>query len=106
MCIHRYYAIHREVYKWFNISFDEFGRTSSPQQTEICQAIFKKLLENNWLSENSMQQVQSHEQWLISLFCLDVLLSSSVPCVCFSSILLFGGSLIDVLSCYHDTAVL
>ncbi|KAI5604345.1 hypothetical protein BDE02_01G282700 [Populus trichocarpa] len=53
----KYYAIHREVYKWFNISFDEFGRTSSPQQTEICQAIFKKLLENNWLSENSMQQL-------------------------------------------------
>lgn len=53
----RYYAIHRDVYKWFDISFDEFGRTSSPQQTEVCQAIFKKLLENNWLSENTMQQV-------------------------------------------------
>lgn len=55
--LYRYHAIHREVYKWFNISFDEFGRTSAPQQTEICQAIFKKLLDNNWLSENTMQQV-------------------------------------------------
>ncbi|KAI8024393.1 putative methionine--tRNA ligase [Camellia lanceoleosa] len=53
----KYHAIHKEVYKWFNISFDEFGRTSSPQQTEVCQAIFKKLLENNWLSENTMQQL-------------------------------------------------
>ncbi|KAI3459685.1 hypothetical protein Pfo_016348 [Paulownia fortunei] len=53
----KYHAIHKEVYKWFNISFDEFGRTSSPQQTEVCQAIFKKLLENNWLSENIMQQL-------------------------------------------------
>lgn len=53
----RYHAIHKEVYEWFNISFDEFGRTSSPQQTEVCQAIFKKLLDNNWLSENTMQQV-------------------------------------------------
>ncbi|XP_010264123.1 PREDICTED: probable methionine--tRNA ligase [Nelumbo nucifera] len=53
----KYHAIHREVYKWFDISFDEFGRTSTPQQTEICQAIFKKLLENNWLSENTMQQL-------------------------------------------------
>ncbi|CAN1334374.1 Probable methionine--tRNA ligase [Linum perenne] len=52
----KYHAIHREVYKWFNISFDEFGRTSSPQQTDVCQSIFKKLLENNWLSENTMQQ--------------------------------------------------
>lgn len=53
----KYHAIHKEVYKWFNISFDEFGRTSSPQQTEVCQAIFQKLLENNWLSENTMQQL-------------------------------------------------
>ncbi|KAD7478040.1 hypothetical protein R6Q59_026451 [Mikania micrantha] len=53
----KYHAIHRDVYKWFNISFDEFGRTSTPQQTEVCQAIFKKLLENNWLSENTMQQL-------------------------------------------------
>jgi hypothetical protein len=55
--IYRYHAIHKEVYDWFNISFDNFGRTSSPQQTEVCQAIFKKLLENNWLTENTMQQV-------------------------------------------------
>lgn len=53
----KYHAIHKDVYQWFNISFDEFGRTSSPQQTEVCQAIFKKLLENNWLSENTMQQL-------------------------------------------------
>ncbi|KAJ8540416.1 hypothetical protein K7X08_030335 [Anisodus acutangulus] len=52
----KYHAIHKEVYKWFDISFDEFGRTSTPQQTEVCQAIFKKLWENNWLSENTMQQ--------------------------------------------------
>ncbi|KAJ3703440.1 hypothetical protein LUZ61_007145 [Rhynchospora tenuis] len=53
----KYHAIHRDVYKWFDISFDHFGRTSSPQQTEICQAIFNKLWENDWLSENTMQQL-------------------------------------------------
>ncbi|GJY39541.1 probable methionine--tRNA ligase [Tanacetum coccineum] len=53
----KYQAIHKEVYNWFDISFDHFGRTSTPQQTEICQAIFKKLLDNNWLSENTMQQL-------------------------------------------------
>ncbi|RZB70364.1 Methionine--tRNA ligase, cytoplasmic [Glycine soja] len=31
----KYHAIHKEVYNWFNISFDEFGRTSCPQQTEM-----------------------------------------------------------------------
>ncbi|KAI4369246.1 hypothetical protein MLD38_017711 [Melastoma candidum] len=53
----KYHKIHKEVYEWFNISFDIFGRTSSPQQTEVCQAIFKRLYDNNWLSENTMQQL-------------------------------------------------
>ncbi|KAH0928879.1 hypothetical protein HID58_014606 [Brassica napus] len=53
----KYHAIHKEVYDWFDISFDKFGRTSTPEQTEVCQAIFKKLFENNFLSENTMQQL-------------------------------------------------
>ncbi|XP_009414754.2 probable methionine--tRNA ligase [Musa acuminata AAA Group] len=53
----KYHAIHRDVYEWFDISFDKFGRTSAPQQTEVCQAIFHKLLDNKWLSENTMQQL-------------------------------------------------
>ncbi|CAA7393341.1 unnamed protein product [Spirodela intermedia] len=53
----KYHALHKEVYEWFDISFDEFGRTSTPQQTEVCQAIFQKLLDNKWLSENTMQQL-------------------------------------------------
>jgi methionyl-tRNA synthetase len=35
----KFYDIHSAVYKWFNISFDHFGRTSTPQQTEIAQDI-------------------------------------------------------------------
>ncbi|XP_004296962.1 PREDICTED: probable methionine--tRNA ligase [Fragaria vesca subsp. vesca] len=53
----KYHAIHKQVYEWFNISFDKFGRTSTPEQTEVCQGIFNRLLENNWLSENTMQQL-------------------------------------------------
>lgn len=45
------------MYEWFDIGFDHFGRTSTPKQTEICQDIFRKLLDNNWLSENTIQQV-------------------------------------------------
>ena len=55
----RYHAIHKEVYDWFGISFDKFGRTSTPEQTEVCQAIFNKLWDNKWLSENTMQQVNA-----------------------------------------------
>ncbi|KAL1208324.1 Methionine--tRNA ligase, cytoplasmic [Cardamine amara subsp. amara] len=53
----KYHAIHKQVYDWFDISFDKFGRTSTPEQTVVCQEIFKKLWDNNWLSENTMQQL-------------------------------------------------
>uniref|UniRef100_A0A453IN35 methionine--tRNA ligase n=2 Tax=Aegilops tauschii subsp. strangulata TaxID=200361 RepID=A0A453IN35_AEGTS len=53
----KYHVIHDEVYKWFDIKFDKFGRTSAPEQTEVCQAIFHKLMENKWLTENTMQQL-------------------------------------------------
>ena len=30
----KYFKIHKEVYEWFNIKFDHFGRTTTQQQTE------------------------------------------------------------------------
>ena len=29
----KYFKTHEETYKWFNIDFDIFGRTSTPEQT-------------------------------------------------------------------------
>jgi hypothetical protein len=31
----KYIKLHEEIYKWFNISFDKFGRTATEEQTEI-----------------------------------------------------------------------
>ncbi|KAJ0170340.1 hypothetical protein K1T71_014268 [Dendrolimus kikuchii] len=31
----KYFEIHNSVYRWFNIGFDYFGRTSTPEQTEL-----------------------------------------------------------------------
>lgn len=56
LCDH-YHAIHRDIYKWFNISFDYFGRTSTPKQTEIVQAIFKKCDENGYITEKETEQL-------------------------------------------------
>ena len=33
----KYFAAHRDIYRWFGISFDHFGRTPTWQQTEIAQ---------------------------------------------------------------------
>ncbi|CAN7058084.1 hypothetical protein IGI04_015030 [Brassica rapa subsp. trilocularis] len=72
----KYHAIHKEVYDWFDISFDKFGRTSTPEQTEVCQAIFKKLFENNFLSENTMQQLYCNT---CQKFLADRLVEGSCP---------------------------
>jgi methionyl-tRNA synthetase len=53
----RYYAIHAEIYHWFNIVFDKFGRTSTPIQTEIVQDIFKKLDARGLIQEHTIEQL-------------------------------------------------
>lgn len=30
----KFFDIHNDVYRWFNIGFDYFGRTTTPEQTE------------------------------------------------------------------------
>ncbi len=37
----RFHVIHKDIYTWFNIDFDFFGRTSSKEQTQIVQDIFR-----------------------------------------------------------------
>jgi len=39
----KYHKLHTDVYKWFDIDFDYFGRTSTPQHTKITQDIFNHL---------------------------------------------------------------
>ncbi|MDR2900149.1 MAG: methionine--tRNA ligase, partial [Treponema sp.] len=53
----RFYTIHSEIYRWFNIHFDKFGRTSTPIQTEIVQEIFKKLDEQGFIVERTIEQL-------------------------------------------------
>ncbi|RKP09230.1 methionyl-tRNA synthetase [Thamnocephalis sphaerospora] len=53
----KFNRLHREVYEWFEIDFDHFGRTTTPQQTEIAQEIFLKLLKNGYTLTESMTQL-------------------------------------------------
>ncbi|MDD3056922.1 MAG: methionine--tRNA ligase [Sphaerochaeta sp.] len=53
----RYHAIHRDIYAWFNISFDYFGRTSTDEQTSIVQDIFKKVDAAGYVSEHELEQL-------------------------------------------------
>jgi hypothetical protein len=53
----KYHALHAATYKWFDIDFDQFGRTTTPAQTTICQDIFLKAHQNGYTFEDTMVQL-------------------------------------------------
>jgi methionyl-tRNA synthetase len=53
----KYHAIHADIYKWFNISFDYYGRTSSLTHHKITQDIFLKLHENGFIAEDFLDEL-------------------------------------------------
>lgn len=53
----KYHALHKAVYDWFDIQFDEFGRTSTPHQTKIVQEIFWDVYNAGYIKEDSMSQL-------------------------------------------------
>ncbi|KAL1993287.1 hypothetical protein VTN49DRAFT_3236 [Thermomyces lanuginosus] len=68
----KYHAIHKGIYDWFRIEFDIFGRTPTPQQTEIVQHIFRQLWENGYIEEQESMQpfcpTESHNTFLADRF--------------------------------------
>lgn len=66
----KYNALHAEVYEWFNIGFDVFGRTPTQQQTDIAQDIFMKLHQNGYLEEKTTTQpyCEEHHSYLADRF--------------------------------------
>lgn len=55
----KYHAIHREIYEWFDIKFDYFGRTPTRYQTEIAQDMFHQLRQNGFLEDKTIEQLYS-----------------------------------------------
>ena len=53
----RFFAIHRDIYQWFGIAFDKFGRTSTPRQTEIVQGLFHDLDQAGYIREETIEQL-------------------------------------------------
>uniref|UniRef100_A0A3Q3WC68 Methionine--tRNA ligase, cytoplasmic n=1 Tax=Mola mola TaxID=94237 RepID=A0A3Q3WC68_MOLML len=53
----KYHAVHSSIYKWFQIDFDFFGRTTTEKQTEIAQDIFWRLHKHAFLLEETVEQL-------------------------------------------------
>ncbi|NWU88283.1 SYMC protein, partial [Onychorhynchus coronatus] len=54
----RYHQVHADVYAWFQISFDHFGRTTTPQQTRIAQDIFQRLQARGFVLQDTLEQLR------------------------------------------------
>lgn len=66
----KYAKVHADIYEWFEIGFDIFGRTSTSQQQDIVQHIFRKLYENDYLVEKASRQpyCEKHKSFLADRF--------------------------------------
>lgn len=52
----KYYKIHKDIYEWFGIEFDIFGRTSTEKHTKITHDIFNALYKNGHVVEEEVEQ--------------------------------------------------
>ena len=53
------HQVQAEIYRGFRLSFDHFGRSSSPQNREITQHFARKLHEHGFIEQQSIRQVYS-----------------------------------------------
>lgn len=66
----KYNKLHAEIYEWFEIEFDIFGRTSTHQQETITQDIFRQLHKHEFLIERTSRQpyCEKHQAFLADRF--------------------------------------
>jgi len=55
----RQYDLQRDVYERFGLSFDYFGRTSSPEHHELTQHFYQQLAANGFIEECEISQIYS-----------------------------------------------
>lgn len=72
----KYHARHAQAYKDFNLSFDYFGRSSSPQNQEITYHIFEQLDKNGFITEKTMHQIYSVDD---KMFLADRYITGTCP---------------------------
>lgn len=66
----KYNKLHADIYEWFELGFDIFGRTSTYEQEKITQDIFRELYKNGFLIEKASRQpyCEKHKAFLADRF--------------------------------------
>ncbi|KAG8528002.1 uncharacterized protein KY384_006918 [Bacidia gigantensis] len=76
----KYNKLHTEIYEWFEIEFDHWGRTSTPEQTDITQDIFRRLYQNdNLVERTSLQPYCTGEEGTEHGFLADRFIEGTCP---------------------------
>ena len=57
----KYHFIHKNIYEWFDIDFDLFGRTSTPYHSDITQGIFLDLQKNGCIKKIEIEQFRCNK---------------------------------------------
>ncbi|XP_076249533.1 methionyl-tRNA synthetase 1 [Calliopsis andreniformis] len=66
----KFFDIHNDVYRWFSIGFDYFGRTTTPEQTEIVQSFFLRIKSEGYVLSETVDQLlcESCDRFLADRF--------------------------------------
>ncbi|KAH0955052.1 hypothetical protein HN011_005185 [Eciton burchellii] len=66
----KFFDIHNDIYRWFGIGFDYFGRTTTPEQTEIVQEFFLKIKSQGYVTKETVEQLhcESCDRFLADRF--------------------------------------
>ncbi|XP_072745898.1 methionine--tRNA ligase, cytoplasmic [Anoplolepis gracilipes] len=66
----KFFDIHNDIYRWFGIGFDYFGRTTIPEQTEIVQAFFLRITSQGYILTDTVEQLhcESCDRFLADRF--------------------------------------
>ncbi|KIR68675.1 methionine-tRNA ligase [Cryptococcus bacillisporus CA1873] len=72
----KFHKLHTEIYEWFQISFDKWGRTSTPEHTEITQGIYKRLHDNGLFRLETSDQTYCEDD---ELFLADRFVEGTCP---------------------------
>ncbi|NMA44308.1 MAG: methionine--tRNA ligase [Candidatus Diapherotrites archaeon] len=59
--VDKYFVIHKNIYDWFETSYDCLGRTSSEANAKITIDIFNDLYKNGFIIENTITQLYSEK---------------------------------------------
>jgi len=72
----KYYKIHKDIYEWFGISTDIFGRTTTQLHTEITHEIFNELHKNGFVAQEEIEQAYDEKA---QMFLADRFIEGTCP---------------------------